>query len=327
MDLRRLARQSLPWVGSVVLLSYMVHTTDLDSIWKALGSVSLPAFLAVALGATLLTFFTDALGVRQAMKGAAPDLSFRDTLTAKATSYLLNILNYNAALAGMALFFKRSRQISFWHSLGALFAMNLADAVVLFLVLALGLALNWQHPALDPHFRGFLLLLALGGVGGFILGLLLLRGGLAFGPLAALRKKALLRPLLDTTPRGWARFFGLRGVLLLEYLLAQFLFMGLFSIKVPILLLLVYVPVTTLIQIIPISVGGLGTTQLAMREFYAPFVTTPGLPPEAVVDAYSTTAIFGFIVFRLILAWGFMGQLSRQVLRDSSTGNGANLTE
>jgi hypothetical protein len=46
-----------------------------------------------------------------------------------------------------------------------------------------------------------------------------------------------------------------------------------------------------------------------------------------VVDAYSTTAIFGFIVFRLILAWGFMGQLSRQVLRDSRGGDGPTLTE
>jgi uncharacterized membrane protein YbhN (UPF0104 family) len=327
MELRRLARLALPWVGSAVLLSYMAHTTDLDSIWASLQSISLPWYLTIALLATLFTFFTDALGVRRAMASVAPNLPFRDTLTAKATSYLLNILNYNAALAGMALFFKRSRNLSFWHSLGALFAMNLADALVLFLVLGLGLALNWNGPHLTPHFQTMLLLLSLGGVGGFVLGLLLLRGGLSIWPLTALRQRSIIKPLLHTSALEWVRMVGLRSVLLGQYLLIQFCFLGLFNIKVPLLMLVVFVPVTTLIQIIPVSIGGLGTTQLAMREFYAPFVATPGLPPEAVVDAYSTAAIFGFIIYRLLLAWAFMGQLSRQVLRDSNSKDGTQVTE
>ena len=327
MELRRLAKRSIPWVGSAMLLSYMAYTSDLDSIMASLRSVSLPGFFAVAVVITLITFLTDAAGVRRVMAEVAPGVSFKDALTAKATSYILGIINYNAALAGMALFFKRSRGASFWGTLGGLFTMNIADAVVLLMLMSVGLLISSQELGLSSEFRRFVLLLSLGGLGAFIVGLSLLKGSLSLRPLRALREMSLIKPLISTTPSSWLQYFALRGLLVFEYMVSQWLFMCLFAIHVPFKLLVVYVPLTTFIQIVPISICGLGPTQLAMRELYTPFVTPSGLSPEAVVDAYSTASIFGLLLFRILLAWLFMGELSKQVLKESSRDASAGATQ
>ena len=77
----------------------------------------------------------------------------------------------------------------------------------------------------------------------------------------------------------------------------------------------VILPVLTVVGTIPLSISGLGTTQVLMERFYAPFVTD-GRAPVPVIDACSTAMIFGYIVVRLLIAAPFL----RQVLAELASG-------
>jgi len=310
-----LARRLLPWAGSAVLVTYMIHTTDLRGVGDALAAVDLPLLALLMVAATAATFVTDAAGVAAALRAVFGRASLREVLPAKATSYFLNILNYNAALAGMALVFHRSRGVGFWRAAGALMLVNVVDLLGVLVLLAAGLAVNAGCGAFTEGLEVTLRWLAWGGLAAFLGGVAWFRSGLPLPLLGGLRRRALFAPLREVSRTAWIRLLGLRLLLLGQYLAVQWALLRLFGVPVPARHLLAYVPVLTFLQIVPISISGLGTTQLAAREFYGPFVATAAGSPHAVVDAATTAGIAGFLVLRILLGYLFLGDLSRDILR------------
>jgi hypothetical protein len=308
-------KRLLPWLGTVVLLGYLAWTTDLKAVASAVAEVNILAALAVALGGTAATFFTDVWCVSLAFKRFVCRVSYREALPIKATSYFLNVLNYNVALIGMAFYLQRSRNAPFWKALGSMFFLNVMDILALCILLAAGLAINQGDGRIDPGVELVAWLLSAGGLAGFLLLVAVCKWGRPLPLLKRLLSLELLAPLAELDLVTSVRFVALRIAFLLQYLFSQYCFLRLFGIEAPLTVLFVYLPLLTFIQIIPISISGLGTTQIAMRHFYAPYVVTTGLAASGVIDAFSTTAIFGFVFFRLAVAYLFLGELSREVIR------------
>jgi len=302
-------------VGTVLLLGYLAYTTDLDTVSSSLADVSILAVLAVALVGTLLTFLTDSLCVSLAFSRFVCPVSYREALPIKATSYFLNILNYNVALVGMAFYVQRSKQAPFWKSLGALFFLNLMDILALSVLLCAGLLVNWGTDTIAPATQLVAWAIVGGGIAGFSILVAMCRWNLKIPILSRVLKFELLAPLAELDLITVVKFVALRVLFLLQYLAAQYLFLMLFGVDVPLVRLLVYLPLLTFIQIVPVSISGLGTTQLVMRHFYARYVVSAAAYPAGVIDAFSTAAIFGFIVFRIVVAYLFLGEFSREVIR------------
>jgi len=128
-------------------------------------------------------------------------------------------------------------------------------------------------------------------------------------------KLDLLAPVGAASLATVARFVVLRVFFLSQYMAAHYMFLVLFGLDVPVERLLVYLPLLTFVQIIPVTISGLGTTQLVMRHFYSPFVAAGTAHPAAVVDAFSTAGILGFVLFRVLVAYFFLGEFSREVIR------------
>ena len=63
---------------------------------------------------------------------------------------------------------------------------------------------------------------------------------------------------------------------------------------------------------LPISVSGVGSTQLLMRQFYAPFVVTAAAAGP-VIDAYSTLQIATYLVVRIAVALPFFGPIAAEL--------------
>ena len=308
-------KRAIPWVGSGVLVTYMIRTTDLGGVADALGTVNLPLLAVLTVVATLVCFFTDTAGITAAFRAVVCPVTFRETLPIKATSYFLNILNYNAALAGMALYLDRSRGVGFWRALGALMFVNVVDLLGVLVTLSLGMVLVMGQGAFSPGLEIILRGIAWGGLAGFIGGTLWFRSDLPLPILGRLRNKALFAPLREASLGTWIRLLALRLALQGQYLAVQYVLLLMFDIPVPFIHLVAYLPVLTFIQIVPISISGLGTTQLAARRFYAPYVVAATRSPRAVVDAATTTGIVGFLLVRVVIAYFFLGELSRDIIR------------
>ncbi len=310
-------KRLLPWLGTGILLAYMATTTDLETIGHSLAEVNIVAVILLAAFGTLATFLIDSFCVAKAFSRFVCKVSYREALPIKATSYFLNVLNYNLALVGMAFYLKRSRQAPFWNSLGSLFFLNVMDILTLCVLLCVGLAATHGTGVLDTATEVVAWLMAAGGFGGFALVVLMLKLDLHIPVLSKLLKLQMLAPLADLNFITVVYFLGLRICLLLTYLGSQYILLQLFSIDVPLLRLVVYNSLITFVQIVPISVAGLGTVQVVMRNFYAPYVVQATKQTAAVVDAYSTTSIFSFVIFRLIVAYFFLGEFSSEVIRDA----------
>jgi hypothetical protein len=295
-------KRALPWVVSAILVSYMVMTTDLLGVANALESVN-PLHLALLMVVgTLVAFFCDTVGVAMAFRAFLAPVTFRETIPIKATSYLLNVLNYNAALAG------------FWKALGALMFVNVVDLLGVLLLLSLGLVITLGTDTFTPAVGFTLRAVGWGGLVAFIAGAAWFRSDLPLPVFGGLRTKALFAPIREASLGTWGRLLAARLVLQAQYLLVAWGLLVLFDVDVPLVRLLAYVPVLTFIQIIPISFSGIGTTQLAARQFYGPYVAS-GRPPTAIVDACTTTGIVGFLLLRVIIAYFFLGELSRDIIR------------
>ena len=318
MGLPDRVKRALPWIGSVILVGYMVRTTDLQAVWQALDSVDLPVLGLLLLTATLVGFFADTAGVVVSFRAFATPVTFRETIPIKATSYFLNVLNYNAALAGMALYLNRSRGVGFWKALGALMFINVVDLLGVLLLLSAGMLFTMGTDAFSPALHVTLRTVAWGGLAAFATGTVWFRSDLPLPLLGRLRSKALFQPIREASLGTWGRLLALRLFLQGLYLVVQYVLLLLFDVDIPFQRLLAYVPVLTFIQIVPITVSGLGTTQLAARRFYGPYVDAALRSPRAVVDAATTAGIVGILTIRVVIAYFFLGELSRDIIRHAA---------
>jgi uncharacterized membrane protein YbhN (UPF0104 family) len=308
-------KKFLPWLGTALILIYLVTTTDLHTVTSALADINIWAVLALGFGGTLVTFFTDSYCVKLAFSRFVCPITYREALPIKATSYFLNILNYNLALVGMAFYLQRSKQAPFWKSLGSMFFLNVMDILGLCVLLTIGLLATWGTDTLTTATQLIAWVMVAGGVFGFALLVAMCKLNLRIPVLSRVLKLEMLAPFSELNVVLVLQFVALRILFLMQYLAAQYLFLRLFGVEIPVVRLLVYQPLLTFVQIIPISISGLGTTQVVMRHFYSPYVTAGTRHPAGIIDAFSTTSIFAFLFFRLLVAYLFLGDFSREVIK------------
>ncbi len=313
-----LFKRILPWFGAAALLGYIGYTTSWESAWQALKHADpVPVALILLIG-TLGTFCIDTLGVSVTVSRFVSPVSWRQALPVKATSYMLNVINYNAALVGMAWYFQRIRDVSFWRALGSLFVLNVMDILALAVLIAAGLLLNLSELGLQPVAVGTAWGI-LAGVGlGFPLFIVTLQKGLKIPILTRIATLQLLAPFRDFR---WSMLPGLmapRLALLLGYLTIQFFFLPQFGIHVPVRVLLFYFPLGTFVQAVPIAPSGLGTMHAFNRWAYHDYVDAGLGDPDGVLDACTTAMIVVGLLVRVVVAWAFLGRFSKEVIRQAS---------
>jgi hypothetical protein len=88
--------------------------------------------------------------------------------------------------------------------------------------------------------------------------------------------------------------------------LAHYVAMRAFGIRPPLWSFLTLMPVVSLVTALPISVQGLGTTQLAAVYFFAPYAQGSQETREATVLAYSLTTSVLAILFMLSMGLAFL---------------------
>jgi uncharacterized membrane protein YbhN (UPF0104 family) len=230
----------------------------------------------------------------------------------KAASYILNILNYHAASMGMAWLIGRRKGVSFLEAAGALATLSWLDLVAVTGMAVTGL---WLAPeVLGPHpaLQAWLQAVAAVVFGVALLAALLLQSSWNVRILQTLRDLPPLRPLAALSPARMAQGIVLRAGMICAYAVAAMLLMRSFGMQPSWGRLFVAMPILTVVGTIPISVSGLGTTQVLMRSLYGPFVTD-GRVPGPVIDAYSTAMIMGYIAARVVVAAPFLAKVSREL--------------
>jgi uncharacterized membrane protein YbhN (UPF0104 family) len=232
-------------------------------------------------------------------------VAFKDLLPVKGASYFLNIVNYNAGAAAMALVLRKRAQIPFLRGASSLMLMNVVDILALNVLISFGLAVDTD--VLSPAVRQSLVVVNAGIYAVIAGSFLYWNAGFDFFVLGRLRGWTIFSAFRRARLLDWGVLLVMRIVLLLLYTTLNYVLLHLFHVPVPYGVLLLVNPVITVIGTLPISVSGIGTTQVAMRHFYGAFAST------ARIDAFSTTAILLYQLTRVGIASLYVGRVRREL--------------
>ncbi len=324
-------RVVLAWGGTATILAYLGATTDLRRAWDAFVHADQTLFLITMFLSVPLVWVADAASVRVVLHRTGFSISLRDFLRIKGASYLLNILNYNLALAMMAALVSKRSDRGIAASGSPFILLNFLDLGALGLLILGGLA-SGARPFADPAVLWTLGAFAAAGVlGGPVLsGLARIRAGKAAGdPGDGQRFLRVARRILrhdvlsafrSVGPGEYAGLCLLRMAFVSLYVVSNYFLLRAFGIGVPLGDLFAYQPILAFIIFIPISVAGLGSTQVVMRHFYGPHAPAGAW---AVVDAYSTATIVMFVLMRSVIGLLCMPWVTKALKEDGPTGGHA----
>ena len=302
-------RQIVPFVGAAALLGYFFWSTDWQKFAAALKYADLFRYTVVILTTTVLVWLYDAFCltwlVGRTLRDRGRVLSWRTFLPIKAASYYINLINYHAATLAMAWLVGKRKNVSFLEATASLALLSYLDLIVVAGMVAVGLMLAPDVVATQPGLQGWLQGVTAVVFVGAVTSVLLLQSNWKLPLLVQLRTLPVLRPLASLKPGAMLIGIALRTGLIVAYVAINMQLMLCFGMQPTWGRMFVVMPILTIIGTVPISVSGLGTTQVPMRTLYAPFVVD-GRDPSPVIDAFSTSMIIGFVVVRLLLALPYL---------------------
>jgi uncharacterized membrane protein YbhN (UPF0104 family) len=310
-------RRWLPFVGAAVLIGWVARSTDLDAVAAAMQQADLVRFFAIVAVSTLVIWLHDAAClvwlVRATLghRGRQVPVGMGDMAPVKATSYVLNILNYHAASMAMAWLVGRRKGVTFLESAGAMATLTWLDLLTVAAMAVVGLFLApgffADYPGLDVWLQAVAAVVLTAG----LVSVVLLQSKFNHPLLVRLRDLPPLRPLASLTPLHMLQGLALRCVLMSLYTVSHWASMQTFGLQPSIGHLILALPILTIVGTIPISVSGYGSTQVLMRHLYVPFLV--GSQTTAVIDAWSTSMITTFVVMRLMVAAPYLPAISREL--------------
>ena len=318
---RQTIMKVLPWLVTLIVLGYIGLTTDVDMVVKTLKAANWLGFIPVVIVVCLTVFLFDSWCLQRLFSRFNAKVTYKEMLPLKGTSYFLNIINYNAAAAGIALFFRNRKGVPLLEAMGSMLWMNFIDVVALATLLIIALLTLGDSVAMDPSYPTILL-----GLAGFIY--LVLAGsciywnyGFDWFFLGKMRSWRIFTAFKRATARDYVFFIGIRTTFVCSYILSQWAAMPFFGLDAGFMELMLYVPVLTLVGTIPgTTIAGLGTVQVLMREFFVIFLPAgPEHELHAHIDAYTTTSILAFILCRILIGYFFMGSVAKDFENRAAT--------
>jgi uncharacterized membrane protein YbhN (UPF0104 family) len=319
---RHVLRLVLTWGGTALILTYMAFTTDLQTAWEAARGANHLLFGATLVLSTVGAYVVDSATVVVLLRRVGVRVGLGEFLLVKGASYLLNIFNYNLALVMMAAVVKR-RSTRGWGASGSPFLLlNFVDLSVFggFVVVA---TVSGQSP-----FQGTLeVLVGLPALAATAAPLVLCgfaRCGSVPGIVGTLANHGLLAAFRHLRLADLPLVTALRCVLVLVLVTMYKLCLHAFGTDIPLASLLVYMAAMIIVGMVPVTVGGLGSSQVVARGFFGPYVPTTVAATQAaresVVDAMSTSVIVFTMVLRCGIGLACLPWVSRTFTEEPPPG-------
>jgi uncharacterized membrane protein YbhN (UPF0104 family) len=259
------ARRWLPWLVAAAILAFLVREIRLEPLRDAFrhgAYVALSLFIVFEL---VVTLPVDTFATREALAAAGIFRPWSEVMYARGATYLLGLLSYVAGQGGMGFYLVRAG-VPVARSAGAVLFLLIANGIVLVLLGAVGLAVELARGGLQGAPAGLLLLTIAAALGGTVV----------YGVLIAARPRwlaryGLLAPLFEAGLRGNARAVAARFPHMLLLAVLHWLAFRIWGIAVPAVPGLALNPIVLLLSALPVTPGGLGTTQALQVLFFSPW--------------------------------------------------------
>ncbi len=302
-------KSAIAWTGTACLLGYVLITTDLTEAWRALQNAHIGAFLAAVTGFTVVKFLAQTATACVLLQRSGFSVTQAEFRRIRGISSLPSSVNYFLSQAAtVTLLSWRSRR-GIVAVTSPLLLLNFIDLSAVCLLAVMALALGSS-----PLGREATLIVGLCALGGLLGGPVLVslsrikvlppwvRGKMGQDLLTAFRVPS----VKDLAWVYLLRTLNL-GINLLElcaYLLA-------FGFAAPMMVIMLMEPILIIVSVLPISVGGIGSTQVASRELLAAYAPA-GTAAIPTVDALSASIIAGVTLVKAGIGIWYVPSAIRQ---------------
>jgi Predicted integral membrane protein len=321
----RYAKNLLPWLVALGLFAYLFYKIPPGQVWRGLRFVNPWAFAGFTVVYFLIILALDNYGLAKVLSRFESPVGFRELLPARCVSYLLSIVNYNAGQAAIALYFKKTRGLSFFKTLGVILFIAVTD---LYWIIALAFASSFfielqGHANTVQHWVqrvGYVAIAAL------LLHILFWGGWLErivprkihFGFFDWVRGRHLFQPFHHAKFSDYVKIALYRLPIHLTIILSMGFVMRLFQISISWLEVIATFPIVFLLGAIPLTPGGLGATQLATVELLKDRVTSPlfssgQVKPEELLLAISLAWMFANYLLKALAGLLFLRATKRKL--------------
>lgn len=320
-------KKVLPWVVAALIFAYLFNQYRPSQIWKAVMHANLLYFLTLAVVYFLILYMVDCYTISRALSRFGYPISVRDLFPARGVTYLIMNINYPASQAAFAYYLKRTHQVPIFEVLGIFFFIAVID---LYIVITLAFLGSFFQDAVirGVDIREFVQSFVLIAYAIFVLQLVFWRRW--FTRLTGikreikfikwLRSKKIFTVFNEATVKDYTRLALYRSPIHIAIVLFLFIAVKAFNAQVPMVNVLGNVPIAFLIGTIPITPGGLGTTNVAIVELLSSHVSGPAID-QGIISAkeliFAITILWMFVNYTLktLVGVGWLQRVSKQLFK------------
>jgi uncharacterized membrane protein YbhN (UPF0104 family) len=280
MTLRRFWKRAWPWVVGIAIIAVIAVRMPFETFRVAIQEgphVSLAAInvlvIAVVLATDTFATWTTLIAVRIRW-------SMRDVLAVRGATYVLALVNYVVGQGGIAYYLHKAGVSTLRATGVTLFMMGTTFVGLLVTTAALWIPGSPEHDAL-----WWTLVISCAALAIYLVIIQIAPDFVA--------RHELFAPLFEARLRGHAFTIVARLPHVAAIVLGHWLAMEAWGFEVPFLYAVTRLPIVALVTVLPISPGGLGTTQAALIYFFAPFAA--GATDDAREAAVLAFAIVHFV--------------------------------
>jgi hypothetical protein len=270
---QRLARAAA-WIVTAALLAFIFHKIPLSLVLEKTRTAA-PWMVPAALASIAAMYFADSFAIWKTFGWFLAPLTYGQVLVVRGATYLLAAINYNVGQGAIVYFVHRAKGVPIMRGVATVLLIMGVNILALLLLVTVGLAVSPDVP--HPIY-------VVAGVA---------YAGLAvYAVVVALRPRWLAtRPLFDVLLGagllGHARALVVRLPHIATLVVFQTAMLRAFGVAVPFAQAATLLPIVFLVSVLPISVQGLGTTQVVMTYFFARYAVGDAQAREAAVLAAS----------------------------------------
>lgn len=313
-------RRLLPFLVAFLAMAFVISHTNLVSLQAALSRAPLGLLISVSIVLSAVNCAADTLAMYYVFRWFGLQLRYFDLYTIRAATYLLAVINYHAGQLGIVAYLHRVGRIPLSRAGGWILFIIGVWVGLLLLLASFGALLG------GPQGRALIPVLLLFGLGVVTYVIILLTQPRwlrvppesistenRYGAPGRLVRRlwallvAIFEPLLQAGVMGHIRAVMVRLPHLVVLLVWHYFALRCFGIQVPALTAMLYLPVVFAVASLPISVQGLGTSQLAAVFFFSAFAPDG----ESTVVAYSLSMTAIGTVNNLLLGLLFLHRGTR----------------
>jgi len=314
-----------PWIVAVGIFIYLFHLYPPARVWKSLTYVNLLPFSLFCVGYFFLIYFVDVKVTRHVISRFVRQIPSKDVFIARGVTYLIMVISYPASQAAFAYYFKRRHKIPIFEILSTFLFIMLIDLVwVMTLAFAGSFFQDYAIAGIDLSRTVRITVLC-------IYAFLVL--WIAFWrrwPDRSLWKK--ITPRWIEKQRGRGIFYIFERALVKDYIrvgvmripihftiiISLYIVVMTFGCHIPFTKILSNIPLVFFIGTLPITPGGLGTTNAAMVELLKGYLTGPifangQVTPAELLFSASLLWLFGNYLLKVLTGTVFMSFVSKKL--------------